>query len=286
MSNALGRHAQPCYAAGEMSREFSIDLPTGPTRVLVSGEGPALIWAHGLFHPTDVEDRTLFGRVLSSLRGVRVIRFDTRGYGPVAPAPEAATYRWDRLGDDVLALADAFELETFVAAGFSMGAAASLHAAVRSPARLRGLVLLAPPNGWELRPPQSVEFLESARLLREQGIDAVLELFGRFLEKRPNPPGMTGAQEAMLERLKSLAPGALEGILLGAAASDLPPREALRALALPALVYAFENDPGHPVQVAQELAEVLPRSTLRSLTVLDDAELVTREVQAFLDALS
>src|SRR5690606_4074903 len=60
----------------DMYEELTIELPSGPTRVVLSGEGAPLMWTHGLFHPTDVEDRTVFGRVLASLRGQRIVRFD------------------------------------------------------------------------------------------------------------------------------------------------------------------------------------------------------------------
>lgn len=265
--------------------ERVLELPSGPARVRVRGEGPALVWIHGLFHPTDVEDQTVFGAALASLRDVQVVRFDTRGYGAQAPPASAETYRWDRLGDDALAVADALGLGRFVLAGFSMGAAAALHVAVKAPERLRGLGLLAPPNAWELRPAQAAEFLRSVTQLREEGFDAVIAELEKFLERRPNPPGMQGSQEEMLARVRRLSPGALEGIFLGAAASDFPPREQVRRIRVPALVYAFEHDPGHPVAIADELARVLPHATRGSLAALDDADAIRGAMQRFLDGL-
>jgi pimeloyl-ACP methyl ester carboxylesterase len=59
----------------------------------------------------------------------------------------------------------------------------------------------------------------------------------------------------------------LPTVLRGAASSDLPDPDALRALDVPALVLAWSGDPGHPVATAEVLAEVLPRATLH---VADD----------------
>jgi len=59
-------------------------------------------------------------------------------------------------------------------------------------------------------------------------------------------------------------------VLRGAAASNLPPVEVLAGLSQPALVLAWDTDPGHPVSTAERLHDVLPSSTLHVARTLDE----------------
>jgi pimeloyl-ACP methyl ester carboxylesterase len=54
----------------------------------------------------------------------------------------------------------------------------------------------------------------------------------------------------------------LPTVLRGAAASDLPSPDAVAALRQPALILAWDGDPGHPVSTAERLRELIPDSTL------------------------
>jgi pimeloyl-ACP methyl ester carboxylesterase len=52
---------------------------------------------------------------------------------------------------DVLELCDELGLEDVALGGISMGAAVALHAALLAPARVRAMLLFAPPTAWETR---------------------------------------------------------------------------------------------------------------------------------------
>ncbi len=55
----------------------------------------------------------------------------------------------------------------------------------------------------------------------------------------------------------------LWAIFRGAALSNLPPKDQIRALAhIPTLILAWSDDPVHPVETAEELHRLLPNSTL------------------------
>jgi 3-oxoadipate enol-lactonase / 4-carboxymuconolactone decarboxylase len=85
----------------------------------------------------------------------RVVRYDQRGHG-ASDAP-AGPYTIERLGLDVLALADHLGLERFSFCGISMGGLTGQWLALHQPARLDRLVLAAtaahipPREAWEQR---------------------------------------------------------------------------------------------------------------------------------------
>jgi pimeloyl-ACP methyl ester carboxylesterase len=67
----------------------------------------------------------------------------------------------------------------------------------------------------------------------------------------------------------------------GAADSDLPDRDALRALRIPTLILAWRGDPVHPVSTATQLAELLPRAELHVAATLDEVRAWPERIAAF-----
>ena len=78
-------------------------------------------------------------QVPALLDGYRVLRYDTRGHGG-SDAP-AGPYTLDDLGDDVIAMLDALEIERVHWVGLSMGGIVGQNLAIRFPQRLVSLVL-------------------------------------------------------------------------------------------------------------------------------------------------
>lgn len=247
--------------------ERFVRLTRGPVRVREYGEGVPLLWTHGMFHPIDVDDHTTIGGVLTHLPGYRVIRWDTRGHGRTPPSDRVEHHHWDEIGGELLELADALGLPTFVAGGISMGAALTLHAAVRAPERVRALLLLAPPTGWETRPAQNERYRELAALPGPREIaDKVEHEIAVFFDGGVLPPPL----QVMMRSIRESDPIALEHVIHGAAESDLPPREAIARLTMRALVLAWQGDSGHPFETAEALVSALPRSEMRVIGGFED----------------
>jgi len=266
--------------------ESSVELRSGPIRVRARGKGPALIWSHGLLHPIALEELTPLRALLDGMQGRRVIRYDARGHGGSAAGRSDAANRWDRLGADLLDLADALGIERFVAAGASMGVAASLHAALLAPERIAALLLLIPPTAWESRPAQAGLYRAMAQILDENGTGAVAEAVEEALQGQPIAPGFEPAQEALFEALRGWDPRALAHVLRGAAESDLPDRERLTEIGAPALVVAVRDDPGHPLSTAEALAEHLPRAQLRVVGSLAEVDEIRATTTRFLTEIA
>ena len=189
--------------------------------------------------------------------GFAFVRYDARGHGESTGTADPSVYRWPSLATDALALHQELGGEPVVLAGASMGAATMLHAAVRQPKAARALMLVIPPTAWETRAGQREIYENSASFVRAKGKDRyvqavrklpMIQILAEHPEFRPLPPDIS----------EELLPFVLEG----AAASDLPPVDALGSFDIPSLILAWDTDPGHPVSTAETLHRTLPRSTL------------------------
>jgi len=263
-----------------------VELSSGAVRVREGGEGPALIWTHGLLHPIALEELTPLRELLDGVEGRRVVRYDARGHGESAPGGTDAANRWDQLGADLLELAGALGIERFVAACASMGVAAALYAALLAPQRIAALLLLIPPTAWESRPAQVGLYRAMAQILDERGNEALAEVVDETLRTQPVAPGFEPAQEALLDALRRWDPTALGHVLRGAADSDLPDWERLAEIGVPALIVAVRDDPGHPLATAEELAERMPFAQLRVVASLAEVEEIRTATRRFLEEMA
>jgi pimeloyl-ACP methyl ester carboxylesterase len=247
--------------------ERDVALTSGSTRVQVEGEGRALVWTHGFTASMASEDVLGSSAFLRGLPGVKLVRYDARGHGGSAPGKDAQASAWHSLALDLLELADRLELARPVAGGASMGVATTLHAAVRAPRRFAGLLLTIPPTAWETRPAQAALYSGGAALVEARGVDAYLDAMRAAFRANPIPGFDESVQEAMIAALRAKTAPELAQLLRGAALSDLPDPDALRALDVPALILPVRGDPGHPLSTAERLHELLKGS---ALIVLND----------------
>jgi pimeloyl-ACP methyl ester carboxylesterase len=227
----------------------------------VEGAGRPLLWGHGLTSCRTDEDRAgLFP--WRDVPDVELVRWDAPGHGDSAPATSDDDARWPRLADLMLDIADRRGVGRFVAGGASMGCATSLWAAVKAPERIDGLLLVIPPTAWATRAAQASIYRGAAEVVTRDGTGALADLF----DAEPLPPIFEPFAEQVREarRASTLAadPSSLAHVLRAAVASDLPSVDELRALTMPALVLAWDGDPGHPTSTAEVLADTLPQAQL------------------------
>lgn len=244
-----------------------LELPSGRTRVRIHGQGPPLLWCHGVFFPIEVDDQSTLGGVLKDALGFTLVRLDARGHGRSDPGVDHLAHRWDRMAADIIALADTLGIERFAAGGISMGAAVMLHAALQSPERIAAMLLFALPTAWETRPAERVRYLELLELGSAEALaDHVQRDFDALFPDQPLPAALA----AMVAGLRASTWTALERVIRGAAESDMPARAKLAALDLPVLLRPWPNDAGHPLSTAESLASTLPRASSSLLASFDD----------------
>ncbi|MEY2462589.1 MAG: 3-oxoadipate enol-lactonase [Acidimicrobiaceae bacterium] len=235
--------------------DLEVDDPGGP--------GRPFVWGHGLTSSMASEDTTNVFDWRGTLGDAwRVVRYDARGHGASGASSDEADYAWPNLALDELGLLDALGLDRVVLGGASMGAATALHAAVLAPERVEKLVLVIPPTAWATRAGQAKLYRAGARTVQLLGVGAMVTA----ARLAPSPAifrnELAGLREAMLTSQQGLDRHTLPTVLRGAASSDLPDPDALRALAMPALVLAWDTDPGHPVTTAEQLTDLLPGAEL------------------------
>ncbi|WP_431798156.1 alpha/beta fold hydrolase [Microbacterium kunmingense] len=217
---------------------------------VLGGEGPWVVQLHGLTSSRRRDDLLGLG-VSHALTAQRVIRYDARGHGASTGDVAEESYRWDRLADDLLALLDAIAPgERVHGVGPSMGTGTLLHAAVREPQRFASLGLLVPPTAGATRVAQADAYRRNADLVERHGIDALATLGSAT----PVPPTLSDAPPTTPDVSSEFLPA----VLRGAAATDLPDAEGLRAVSMPTLILGWVDDPAHPLSTARMLEEVLP----------------------------
>jgi 3-oxoadipate enol-lactonase len=181
----------------------------------------------------------------------RVIRYDTRGHGQSDVPPGG--YGLDRLGRDVVELADALGLERFAFCGLSLGGITGQWLAVRAPERLNRLVIansspfMGPPSGWEAR----------ISAVREGGMAAIAEaVIERWFTPafRADPARTQG----ILDILRATDPQGYVGCC--AAIRDMDMRPFLRLIDTPTLVIGGTKDPSTPSDHSVALADGIAKA--------------------------
>ncbi len=106
--------------------------------VVVRGEGPALLFSHGLAG-THVDT----GWLSAIADGFTLVTPDHYGRGASAPGTDVDAHTFTQHALDVAAILDHLEIERAIVGGTSFGAAVATAFAVAFPQRVRALILLA-----------------------------------------------------------------------------------------------------------------------------------------------
>ncbi|WP_051063156.1 alpha/beta fold hydrolase [Ilumatobacter nonamiensis] len=247
------------------------------------GTGLDLVWGHGLTQSRLLEDR----RTLIDWTEVpaRVVRYDARGHGVSESTTNLDGYRWDELARDQLELATGMDIHRYIAAGASMGAATALHAAVLAPDRVRGLVLVIPPTGWETRAEQAGTYEVGAEVIESRGIETLIAAGANVAP--PDPfVGDLEYREQRAAGLRSWDPDRLARAMRGAARAQLPSRDDIESIACPTLVLAWTGDPVHPVSTADELGRLIPSADVHIASSAAELSTWTQLVADFVSARS
>lgn len=234
----------------------------------IAGGGGTVVWGHGLTSSRAREDQ--FGLLdFARLReSNRVLRYDARGHGLSGSSAEPSTYHWRELAMDQLALADALGIDNYIAAGASMGCATALHAATMAPDRITALVLAIPPTAWATRAAQQQNYEVSAQLVEAGQLDLLIA--GGRAAPPPDPlADVPEWRDGFEQTVRSTDPIRLARIFRGAAVADLPDPDVIAQLNQPTLILAWTGDPGHPMETAERLVELMPHATLHAASTLE-----------------
>ncbi len=237
------------------------------------GEGPCVVvLLHGL-----LLSRRMQAPVAEALaeRGLRVVCLDLLGHGDSQRPSDMWRYSMSLFGDQTIALLDHLGIEQAVIGGTSLGANATLEAAVRAPDRVRGLLVEMP-------------VLDNALLACALAFTPLLVwlTFGEPVARlaahgaRLVPRGLFRLADVPLDAVRQdPAPSAavLQGLFFGRIA---PPRSERRRIEAPALVVGHSRDPIHPFSDSGMLVSELPAGRLLRARSLVELRVAPRQLIA------
>jgi pimeloyl-ACP methyl ester carboxylesterase len=288
-------------------KDRSVDVEDGARiayTFLGEGDGPVVALCAGLLCPD-----TWWHHLAPALvdAGHRVLLFHYRGMGS-STRPEREhprSYAIDRCASDLVAIADAEELDELVVLGHSMGVQVALEAYRLMPERVTGIVAITGPFASAIRslydkgPIVTYGFYHPLRIalsliappLRRAGWNAVwshvpMLAIGKAL-KAFGPRTDEAIVQSYLDHAASLDPGMVLRIAAGMHEHDAS--DVLPQITVPVLVVAGGKDPFTPPSQAVKMAERVPDATLRTAlngthgTILEYPELVNGWVLDFLD---
>jgi 3-oxoadipate enol-lactonase/4-carboxymuconolactone decarboxylase len=181
----------------------------------------------------------------------RILRYDIRGHGASDTAP--GDYSIEKLGCDVLALADALDIRQFAFCGVSMGGMIGQWLAARAPDRVSHAVLAN--TSARLADPAPLEARRNAVL--DEGMSSIVDIvMGRFFS-----PGNHSPQVASTRRT-FLATNPAGYAACCAAIRDMDNRGLLGSIRIPTLIIAGTRDVSTPwARNGDVLAESIPNAT-------------------------
>lgn len=266
-----------------MTKTIALNTRNGTFRVSLRGadDAPVLLLSNSLGTTLEMwEDQAA---MFSSTH--RVVCYDTRGHGgsPVTPGP----YRFDDLGDDVLAIMDALDINHAVFCGISMGGHTALWLGAHAGERFSGIAVcnsaakIGIAQAWR----------ERASTVRRGGAEAMRALAATSPERWFTPEfimARPGVVEKAQGWIAGIEPEGYAACCDALAESDL--RAKLNRISLPTLLLAGESDPVTTVADAQAMHAAIPGSSLATvpashLSNLEAPEAFNQALADFMDSL-
>ncbi|MGZ9897947.1 alpha/beta fold hydrolase [Shewanella gaetbuli] len=241
-----------------------------------TGNGPAMIWSHGLLACMQSEDALGIFAWHRFPKSMSLLRFDAKGHGLTTASPSKLDYLWPNLAEELHHLQQhCFKKDKVVLGGQSMGAASSLYAALAYPESIKGLVIMNPPVAWQLRASKQDYYRKVAKAAKLLGGKGLAKINAKHID-RMLPSWLLQAHMhsvlGMLDGLKNMKRQTLQQLFLAASENDLPDREKLNSINVPCLILAWDDDEAHPLSVAKILAKALPQAKLHVANNMADLD--------------
>jgi 3-oxoadipate enol-lactonase len=233
------------------------ELPGATVEYEIAGEGPEVVWCHGLGGSLE-DGRAAAERVAA--KGYRVLWYSCRGHGRSSAVRTRADCAYDRVADDLEALLDHVGFARPLLAGGSHGANTILRHEAIHPGRARGILLVAP----------------GANALGRVGGPRWWLVLGAFHNaKRRGPKGLvkliTGKDIAAVDDPMVAAALTHDPTSLAVVLRHMPDQGAVDPAALagfrvPTHVAAWDKDPLiHPIAVARRITSLIPGATFEEV---------------------
>jgi 3-oxoadipate enol-lactonase len=244
----------------EKPQAFALDTPSG---VRLAGEragsGVPVVLLHGL---TATRRYVLMGSRYLARVGCELVAFDARGHGESGPAPERTAYEYSDMVGDLDTVARTVGAPV-VLVGNSMGAGTAVAFALENPERVSALVIVTPGfRGGERAETDLEDWDRLADGMERAGVEGFMEAYEPPADPRWRDTALKFTRQRIeRHRHPEAVADALRVVPRSIAFDGM---EQLERLDMPALVIGSrdESDPGHPLALAQEYADRLPRADL------------------------
>ncbi|SNT36982.1 3-oxoadipate enol-lactonase [Noviherbaspirillum humi] len=252
----------PHIQAGDIRLHYRIDGREGaPWLILCNSLGTTLdMWAPQM---AQLQER------------FRVLRYDTRGHGQsdVTSGP----YNVAQLGQDVINLMDALQIQRAHFCGLSMGGMTGMWLGIHHPQRLQRLVLcntaakIGTPEAWNAR---------IDAVMKDGMAPVVPAVLERWFTKRYLDQGMEQVEPVRQMLLSTNVEGYAANC---GAVRDMDQRDAIKTIAVPTLVIAGTHDQATSAAEGRAVADAIPHA---QYVKFDAAHLSNWELpQPFTDTL-
>ncbi|POP45295.1 hydrolase [Superficieibacter electus] len=248
------------------------------------GEGPTLIFAHGLF----VDHTTFAAQVEVLRRSWRCIVLDMPGHGESGYNPEGWTL--DDISQDLALMIQEMSLGKVTFIGQSQGGMTGLRLAASDPQLLSGLVLIGTSARAEF--PERLVQWNAHRETLLTGTEQAREALFATLQQHINAPARFAEHPSDILRERALMMAHDRTGLVQALDAAVFKRGdvhgRLNTITVPTLVICGESDTATPVELSQELAAAIPAASLLTLPGTghhpesEAAQAVTHAIEQFL----
>ena len=227
-----------------------------------SGSGIPFVFQHGLG-----ADLNQTFDLFKPPAGCRLLTFECRGHGETRPLGADEKVSVETFTADLCAFLDYLKIQRAVIGGISMGAAIALRFALEHPQRVLGLVLSRPAWLDESRADNLKVFATLAEFIRKYGaVEGArryqqTEAYQEVLRRSPDNANSLLAQfahpraeetVAKLERIPNYVPQ--------------HSRADWQRIQVPTLILVNQQDPIHPFEFGEVLAQAIPGANLVELT--------------------
>jgi pimeloyl-ACP methyl ester carboxylesterase len=223
------------------------------------GEGPPIVFAHGLTgnrHASRDQLAPLADRY-------RIVIYDQRGHCDSTPVFQSALYDVDRMAEDMTAVLDALGIARAIVGGDSMGAATTMAFALRHPERVESLLLGAPAFG-DRPSPHTQRLKDMGRAITNLGMEEFLK---RAAIRQRDELGWSHEVIAYVGRSYASHDPASLAVALRTVPDWLAfvDLSVIASLTQPTCVLAWGNDPLHPIELARQIAALMPAARLETI---------------------
>lgn len=247
-------------------------------KLTIQGQGEPLYWLHGMLNSVELDSTYSLVDLSQLAELATLIRYN------YCDKSVSGNYTWQYLSEELIGIINSQNDQRVILGGLSMGSGTILHAAVNYPEKVKALILVTPPPAWESREKVKSVYRKVAAKTNPEKIPEILK---RIVSWSQEPPDYyeekhPGTRNRIQDLRLSFEPEYYTRLYLDGAASDMPSREQIASIHVPTLIISHHNDENHPLEMAQELNNLINKSELIVVSAYSDYEKLQKKVRDFI----